>query len=656
MKIFQKLRFKMTLSITLSILIPLIMLSSVQTFQSANVIKTGIFNTNKEIAKGIESGLDSTFEGLEDTMVTLSKVSYISYMNSRAISEMLPDVVAEYPLINQMYVMDPSGMQIYKTSGELGDRSDRAYFQEAIAGNLNYSDVIISKSTGEPIIVLATPIYKNNDIVGVLGASIDLSILSTFVENDSLGEGGYVFIVDRNGRTIAHPNQEFVTEMLDATFLQPVTEVIQGKEDVITYEYNEEKKLASYVYLDRVGWGIVAQAPEATALAAVDDQILLLGIGLIISTILGIILSTLTSNSITKPLDLLKDKMIETASGDFSSDVSTKLLKRKDELGIVGRSYQSTIEAIRNIITDIKTTADETTESSAHIISLSEQMGIASDEVATTVGEIAEGATSQASRTSEGLETTLQMANTVNEMKEKSEALKEESIKLRENNESVSKAFEDVVEAFESTQNTSNQTNLQMNELSSKSDNIINIVTAIRNISEQTNLLALNASIEAARAGEHGRGFAVVADEIRKLAEESNNSTNEIEAIISEITGLINQTGDMMNKNKETIASAGASMSDAQVKISDMSLSSDAMTEEIIALSYNIDHVENQKAEVLEAIEAIASIAQESAASTEEISASTEEQAASVANVANSMDQLNDKVKHLKDSISIFRV
>jgi len=646
----------MTLSITLSILIPLIMLSSVQTFQSANVIKTGIFNTNKEIAKGIESGLDSTFEGLEDTMVTLSKVSYISYMNSRAISEMLPDVVAEYPLINQMYVMDPSGMQIYKTSGELGDRSDRAYFQEAIAGNLNYSDVIISKSTGEPIIVLATPIYKNNDIVGVLGASIDLSILSTFVENDSLGEGGYVFIVDRNGRTIAHPNQEFVTEMLDATFLQPVTEVIQGKEDVITYEYNEEKKLASYVYLDRVGWGIVAQAPEATALAAVDDQILLLGIGLIISTILGIILSTLTSNSITKPLDLLKDKMIETASGDFSSDVSTKLLKRKDELGIVGRSYQSTIEAIRNIITDIKTTADETTESSAHIISLSEQMGIASDEVATTVGEIAEGATSQASRTSEGLETTLQMANTVNEMKEKSEALKEESIKLRENNESVSKAFEDVVEAFESTQNTSNQTNLQMNELSSKSDNIINIVTAIRNISEQTNLLALNASIEAARAGEHGRGFAVVADEIRKLAEESNNSTNEIEAIISEITGLINQTGDMMNKNKETIASAGASMSDAQVKISDMSLSSDAMTEEIIALSYNIDHVENQKAEVLEAIEAIASIAQESAASTEEISASTEEQAASVANVANSMDQLNDKVKHLKDSISIFRV
>lgn len=656
MKFYHKQKFKMNFAIILSILIPLIILSSFQTFQSIDIIKQGVYSTNKEIAKGIETRLDATFDGIEDTMITLSKIDHVSTLNSKSISEVLPNVVEEYPLISQMYVMNDTGMQIYKTSGELGDRSDRGYFQEAMKGNLNYSNVIISKSTGEPIIVIATPILKNNKTVGVLGASIDLSILSTLVKNESLGEGGYAFIVDQNGRTIAHPNQEFVKEMLDATFLTPVVEAIKGNEDVITYEYKGDHKLAAYVNLERVGWGIVAQVPEEVALSAVDTQILVLLIGIVLSTVLGFVLSSLISRSITKPLNYLKASMEETALGNFSNDIPKSLTDRKDEMGIVGRSYQTTIDAIRRIITDIKETADETTESSAHIINLSGQMGIASDEVATTVGEIAEGATNQATRTSESLEQTMLMAETVSAMHSKSGRLYEETIALRENNQTVSASFDDVVLAFNSTTEVADSTSQQMNDLMVKSKDIIDIVTAIRNISEQTNLLALNASIEAARAGEHGRGFSVVADEIKKLAEQSHESTNEIETIINDITLLINQTGDMMNQNNQTISSAGHSMTDAKEKITSMLKSSDAMAEEMTGLSQDINAVDQLKSNVLEAIESIASIAQESAASTEEISASTEEQAASVTNVVNSMEALNESIKHLRESISIFKV
>lgn len=103
--------------------------------------------------------------------------------------------------------------------GFLGDRKDREYFKKAIQGELNYSDVIISGSTNKPIVVLAMPLKKGN---GVIGASIDLSGLYGLLSGYEDGRGSYGFIVERNGLTIAHKNEEYIEEMLDATFLEPV--------------------------------------------------------------------------------------------------------------------------------------------------------------------------------------------------------------------------------------------------------------------------------------------------------------------------------------------------------------------------------------------------------------------------------------------------
>jgi methyl-accepting chemotaxis protein len=609
-----------------------------------------------EVAEGIGKQLEASLTGIENQMHNLVQNGSVTYLNIHAMDTPLQVTVSEYDLISQIYVMDTSGQQIYKTSGELGDRSTRQYFIDAVAGELNYSDVIISGSTGTPIIVVALPIVRDDEIVGVMGASIDLSLLSAYVHHDQLGEGGYIFIVDRNGRTIAHPNEELVAEMLDATFLEPVQKVITGENGIISYTYEGNTKLAAYVNFERLGWGIVAQAVEEVALKSVASQRTMFIAGVLFSAVLGLILSNLISNYITKPLESLKVNMEESASGNFSTNISTKLVSRSDEIGVLGSSYQTTIESIRTIIKDIQQTTEETTEASHHIIALSNQMAIVSDEIALTVGEIAEGATVQADRTSQGLETTLQLATTVSEMNEKSDSFKTETQNMNNNNTTVSQAFEEVVSAFDATAEATSDTSKQMNQLTIKSEDIKNIVTAIRNISEQTNLLALNASIEAARAGEHGRGFSVVANEIKKLAEQSQESTNEIQTIINDITQLINHTNDMMTNNSTTIENAGQSMKEAQSKIVEMATSAGSMMHEMTALNQDILSVDELKSSVLEAIEAIAGIAQESAASTEEISASTEEQAASVQNVVSSMGQLNESINHLKESVEIFKV
>jgi len=622
---------------------------------SVKELKENTNEINTQLAHGIELKIDAIMEGIEHGMLMMSNKESVQSLDKKKMDDPLQDIVEINPLINQVYVMDKTGMQIYKTSGELGDRSDRAYFTNAMAGNLNYSDVIISGSTGQPVIVIAAPIHKNGKVVGVIGASIDLSMLTELVIVDG-GEGSYGYIVDRTGKTIAHPNQVFVTEMLDATFLEPVQQVIQEKHGTISYEYANDKKLASYVYLNRLGWGIIVQVPERTAMASAREQQSYFVFGLLFAIIFGLILGISISKYIVKPINHIKSIIEKSAEGDFTAEVNDKVLQRTDEIGVLSKSYQKTIDSIKNIIGGIQITTDETKVSSSHIMNLSNQMGIVSDEIALTVAEIADGATSQASSTNQGLEITQTLAERVNSMSEKANRFIGETTLMNESNTHVSEAFEDVIEVFGVTNETTEETSNQMDILLDKSAVIKEIVTSIKAIADQTNLLALNASIEAARAGEHGKGFAVVADEIKKLAEQSNASTDEIQGIIDEITSSIDIAYEKMSLNSKTIKQAGNSLDQTKGKIEAMYVSGQSMVGEANELKNDIDMVDKINTEVLESIESIASIAQESAASTEEISASTEEQSASVQDVVSSIEKLNKMIDDLSDSVDIFKV
>jgi len=248
--------------------------------------------------------------------------------------DMLQSAVENIPMISQIYVTDDSGMQIYKTSyiETIGDRSDREYFKKAIKGEAYFSDVIVSRSTGKPISVIAVPIYDHEKIVGILGASIELSYLTTLNSNMGFNTGGFGFIVDRTGKVISHPDDTLVSEMKDLSSHEPVRAVMYGESGSGQYIYEGTHKMVSYTTSAITGWGILVQRPTKEVFYELNKTRLELNLFMILLFGGAIITSFPIARVISKPVKEILNELRHIANHDFDIEFN---YKRNDEFGLI---------------------------------------------------------------------------------------------------------------------------------------------------------------------------------------------------------------------------------------------------------------------------------------------------------------------------------
>ena len=272
------------------------------------------------------------------------------------------------------------------------------------------------------------------------------------------------------------------------------------------------------------------------------------------------------------------------------------------------------------------------------------------------IQEISQGAAEQAYEAEQGVTTMEQLASRINMVMEDAKVINDISKDTTELTHQGLSSINNLNEkAAETTAITKNIIN-SIQQLDEHSRSIGKIIRVIDGIADQTNLLALNAAIEAARAGEMGKGFAVVANEVKKLAEQSIESTKEIATIIKETQQQTSVTVRQAQRADDIVESQNEAVSATVAVFEKISSSMDTLSQRINEILNRITEMDSHKNKAIESMQNISAVSQESAASVQEVTASTEEQLAGIEELAAFAQELNDASIQLTEAINRFKI
>ncbi|MEG0860370.1 MAG: methyl-accepting chemotaxis protein [Pseudomonas sp.] len=258
---------------------------------------------------------------------------------------------------------------------------------------------------------------------------------------------------------------------------------------------------------------------------------------LTLATLLALLFGLLAAWAITRqiviPLRQTLNAADRVASGDLRQDLN---VQRRDELGQLQRSMQRMTVSLRELIGGI---GDGVT-----------QIASAAEELSAVTEQTSAGVNNQKVETDQVATAMNEMAATVQEVARNAEEASEAALVADQQAREGDRVVAEAIAQIERLATEMNHSSDAMGQLKSESDKIGSVLDVIKSVAQQTNLLALNAAIEAARAGEAGRGFAVVADEVRSLAQRTQQSTEEIEALIAGLQSGTQQVVSTMDASR----------------------------------------------------------------------------------------------------------
>ena len=401
---------------------------------------------------------------------------------------------------------------------------------------------------------------------------------------------------------------------------------------------------------------VFAGQPATEATAQINQStMMILGIAVLILIVAQIVCIRI-ARALAKVIVQSEEILISLADGNLNLQVSERVLKRKDEPGVMGRAVQSLLDKLQEIIGGIKQNTNTLMEKGDTLESMASQTSTTADEIGIAVEDISKGAVSMA----EDIEAaTLQINNmgiliekivdSVQELDHLSEQMHladTESTKIiHELSESNDKTTE-AIKKIEMSVHTTNESVTRIQEA----------VDLIASIASETSLLALNASIEAARAGEAGRGFSVVATQISKLSEDSEQSTKTIEEIIRQLTLDSEASVKVMKEVNEIIAQQQRKLDQTKEKFHDVSSGIDSSMEESRLIHNQAGECDSERGKVVDVIQSLSAVSQENAASTQQTTASMQELNATINLLAEAAKELKEMSENLEAEVSFFKL
>ncbi|WP_223226037.1 methyl-accepting chemotaxis protein [Sporomusa sp. GT1] len=495
---------------------------------------------------------------------------------------------------------------------------------------------------------------EQNKPYGVIGIDVSLKHLVESMDKIQAGEAGYVFLFDKNGTVITNPAQDKVFKKYNEAGYDVYEQIAKHDQGYVLFTENGEKKYLFYYTSPRLGWKICSAIPEAEITAIATNLAKSIVITIVITILITACIAIFIAKHFTGPISQLVDECRRLADGDLRERSTT--INSSDEIGQLANGFCAMREKLRVLITSMHSRAEQLAAASEELTASADQSALAANQVAMSITGVATGAQEQLAAADAAAGVVEEMSASIAQIASATSEVAAQSAQAADKANEGNKSVEQAVNQMAHIQQTVNTSARVVAELGDRSKEIGQIVEAISGIASQTNLLALNAAIEAARAGEHGRGFAVVAEEVRKLAEQSQEATKRIAALVGGIQGDTNNAVLAMNEGTREVKVGADAVNAAGKYFGEIVTLVTSVSGQLKEVSDSIDQMTIGSKQIVGSVARIDKVSKKVVGESQTVSAATEEQSASMEEIAASSQSLAKLAMDLREAVSKFSV
>lgn len=654
---FSSLLSKMTAIFVLLTILPAMVIGIVANHKANTLLDHSVQNTQAGKAMMVAGRLDQYLQDGRASIAALAQNPFVFQLGSQEQTAVMKSFYDGNGMFELIFCVNTQG--IIQNSwpptnfGGKTNFTDRQWFKDVTGAKQPImSDTYVSAFTKQATAPIVAPIIDaNGQVLGYIGGNLKLDNVTALAKQLNEGETGKAVVLDKKLFYITDSRDDEKAKNHELLSDQQLMAIIQTQAAAVT---TLDKTLVSYVPIGDTGWSVLKlQHTDETMQNANDLRNLILAVIGGSALLLGLI-GFYYVRRICKPVTAITGIAEEIAQGRLMK--TAVVYDGEDELRRLIVAFDTMTENLGSLLQQTSHSASLVASSTELLSANAEQSAQASNQIAVAINGVAEGSERQMNSVEHTVAVVTQMTRELNQMVSHIQAVthtfQQTTQAAKTGNDEMIAAVEQMKKVEATVENLAQV----IQQLGEQSQTIEQIISTIAGIADQTNLLALNAAIEAARAGEQGRGFAVVAEEVRKLAEQSGQSAQQIDELIRAIQRDTQQAIIAMGQGSEQVKIGSTRVESTGQAFEQIVRLIESASREVMQVSDAMRVIEAKDQEIVTAIQQIEHISKENGLHTQAVSAATEEQTAAMQEIVFSSKQLEAAVEELGHIVSRFKL